>query len=86
MPLVPPGYSAELFFIRKPKNPKWTYIDVNGSPIFNANSDLQDFELDYAYLPALVIKILMYCGLSIREELVMQSANGEEVKDIQKNQ
>lgn len=85
-PTVPAGYTAELFFVRKPKNPKWTYISDNGSPLYNASApDLQDFELDYTYMPALVVKILMYCGLSIREEMVVQSASAEEIKNYQQD-
>ncbi len=87
IPLVPSGYTTELFYIRRPKNPKWTYTNVLGNPVFNASaSDLQNFEIDYAYFPDLVVKILLYCGLSIREELVIQSASAEEIKNFQQNQ
>ncbi|HEY6143736.1 MAG TPA: hypothetical protein VIV55_10030 [Flavobacterium sp.] len=87
LPLVPVGYSVELFFIRKPKNPKWTYVNSAGNPLYNASAtDLQNFEIDYAYLPELIVKILLYCGVSIREELVIQSASAEEIKTFQQNQ
>lgn len=86
-PIVEAGYIPELFFIRIPKNPKWTYIDDAGNPLYNASApDLQNFEIDYAYLPSLVVKILLYCGLSIREEMVIQSASAEEIKNFQQNQ
>lgn len=84
LPAVPAGYYPELFFIRKPKNPKWTFVNDNGNPLFNASaSDLQDFEIDYTYMPALIVKILLYCGVSIREEMVIQAASAEEIKNFQ---
>jgi hypothetical protein len=86
-PAVTAGFTPELFFIRKPKNPKWTYVnDGSGNPLYNASApDLQDFELDYAYMPDLIVKILLYCGVSIREELIIQSASAEEIKNYQQD-
>lgn len=84
MPVVPIGYTPELFFVRKPKNPKWTYIDDAGNPLYNASApDLQDFEIDYTYMPELIVKILLYCGVSIREEMIIQAASAEEIKKYQ---
>jgi hypothetical protein len=85
-PVVPSGYKTELFYTRKPKNPKWTYTNVAGNPLYNASAtDLQDFELDYAYMPDLIVKILLYCGLSIREEILIQGASAEEIKKYQQD-
>jgi hypothetical protein len=87
-PAVPAGFTPEMFFIRKPKNPKWTYVnDGSGNPLFNASApDLQDFEIDYMYMPELTVKILLYCGVSIREEMIIQSASADEIKRFQKTQ
>lgn len=85
-PVVPAGYTTELFYIRKPKNPKWTYVNASGNPVYNGSAgDLQNFEIDYAYMPELIVKILLYCGLSIREELVIQGASSEEIKRYQQD-
>ena len=65
-------------YIRIPKDPKWTYIMVNGAPIFNPNNDYQDFELPLTDEPLLVAKILKYAGLSIREADVYQFGNLEQ--------
>jgi hypothetical protein len=70
-------------YIRVPKDPKWTYIMVNGSPVFNQNSDYQDFELPLTDEPLLVAKILMYAGLSIREGDVYQFGNVEQTNNKQ---
>lgn len=84
-PTLTSGYSAELFFLRKPKNPNWTYINVNGNPVYNASaSDLQNFELHPSNYVPLIIKILGYMGLNLREEQVIQVANNEEQKVAQK--
>jgi len=86
-PVVPVGYNLELFYIRKPADPKWTYTNVGGNPMYNAGaSDKQDFELHPSQLVPLVTKILGYAGLSIREQEVEQFANSEEVKDFQTKQ
>lgn len=56
-------------YFRYPKDPKWTYITLfNGEPTFDQSQvDYQDFELPIEDEPKLVMKILQYCGLSIRE-------------------
>lgn len=83
-PTLTTGYTAELFFIRKPKEPKWTYTNVQGNPVYNASaSDLQNFELHPSNFVPLVMKILGYAGLNLREEQVQQTANSEEMKQIQ---
>jgi len=71
--------------IRTPKDPKWTYTMVGNVPLFNpAQSDYQDFELPVSDGPLLVVKILQYSGMSIREADVVQAMENEEAIDIQK--
>jgi hypothetical protein len=80
-PTVASGYSLELFYIRTPKAPKWSYLLVQGNPVYNASaSDKQDFELSEVMFPLLVAKIMGYCGVSIREQDVAAIADNEEVK------
>lgn len=80
-PTLPAGMYAELQYIRRPKTPKWTYNTISGNPFYNASAgDLQDFELPESLYEKLVVKILSYCGISIREEQVVQAANIEEQK------
>jgi hypothetical protein len=84
-PTLPVNYYPELLYIRKPKQPKWTYVDNGGNPMYNATSpDLQDFELNESLFEKLVVKILGYAGISIREAEVVQVANNEEMKINQK--
>jgi len=68
--------------IRYPKAPKWTYISLNaGEPSFDQSQpDFQDFELPLEDEPSLVLKILQYAGMSIREMQPVQFATQSEQK------
>lgn len=67
-------------YTRYPKDPKWTYVSlIGGEPSFDQSQpDYQDFELPQEEEPNLIIKILAYCGISIRETEVYQFAKMEE--------
>lgn len=70
-------------YFRYPKNPKWTYITLtNGEPAFDQSQpDYQDFELPLEDEYKLVMKILQYCGISIRETQVVQYAMAQQQQD-----
>lgn len=67
-------------YIRYPKDPKWTYINlIGGEPSFDQSQpDFQDFELTISDEPTLVLKILQYAGMSIRELQAVQFGQGLE--------
>lgn len=68
-------------YFRYPKPPKWTYISLGsgGEPVFDqTQSDYQDFEMPLEDEYKLVMKILQYCGISIRETEVAQFALAQE--------
>lgn len=67
-------------YFRYPKDPKWTYISLSGGePVFNSSAtDYQDFELPAEDEYKLTMKILQYCGVSIREAQVVQFAMAQE--------
>jgi hypothetical protein len=67
-------------YFRYPKAPKWTYVTlVNGEPSFDQTQvDYQDFELPEEDEVKLVVKILKYSGLSIRETDIASYAIGQE--------
>ena len=75
-------------YIRYPKDPVWTYQEtLSGDPFFNpSDPNYQDFELPLDDFANLVIKILEYAGISIREQEVVSAAKAEEVQDIQQKQ
>lgn len=69
-------------YIRYPKTPKWTYVSIGGDPVFNQSaSDYQDFELPENDETNLIIKILQYAGVSIREAEVVAMAKQEELQN-----
>lgn len=73
-------------YIRKPKDPKWTYTSLSGGePAFNQGAqDYQDFELPVSDEPRLISKILQYVGISIRDSDIYSAGVNEEIKTIQK--
>tara|TARA_R110000868_G_scaffold241393_5_gene495954 strand:- start:3912 stop:4658 length:747 start_codon:yes stop_codon:yes gene_type:complete len=72
--------SLKCSYFRLPLDPKWTYISLpNGEPAFDQSQpDYQDFELPFEDEYKLVMKILQYCGMSIREIQVAQYALQQE--------
>lgn len=76
---------VEAVYFRHPLPPKWTYITLaNGEPVFDQSQpDYQDFELPDEDVYRLVMKILQYCGISIRETEVAAFAIGQEQQNNQ---
>jgi hypothetical protein len=73
-----------LLYIKKPKNPKWTYVIINEKALWNPDApDKQDFELNPEEQSSLVVKILKFAGVSIEDYNLAQSAGQEEIKNIQ---
>jgi hypothetical protein len=72
-------------YIRYPLAPKWTWVSLSGGePVFNQSAlDYQDFELPLSDENNLIIKILQYAGLTIREADIVQAAKSEEIQDKQ---
>lgn len=72
--------SIECSYVRLPKAPKWTYVSLSGGePVFNASAgDYQDFEVSPFEEVNLIVKILEYAGISIRESDVYTFAKTQE--------
>lgn len=88
--VVPATYnkvdSIDCTYIRTPADPKWTYTTVNGVAVYNpSESDHQDFEVGPEDEDKLVVKILKYAGISIREDQVAGFAKIEEQKEQNNN-
>lgn len=67
-------------YIRKPKMPKWTYVVVGDSEMFNpAAPDFQDIELHESEFSNIVLRLLSHFGISLREAEVVQIA--EQLRD-----
>ena len=72
-------------YIRYPKVPKWTWVELQGgAPLFNSSAaDYQDFELPLSDEPTLIAKICQYVGIEIREADVYAFGNSLETKENQ---
>lgn len=73
--------NVSLLYTRYPIDPKWTYYTdpVTQAPLFDQTApDYKDFEVPMIYQNDLIIKILKYAGVSIREEEIIQVAAAEE--------
>lgn len=72
-------------YVRYPKDPKWTYTSLSASEaLFNQSAtDYQDFELPANDEVNLIVKILQYAGVSIREDDIVKIAKTEEIQNNQ---
>lgn len=75
---------VDIRYVRKPLSPNWTYTVVGNNELFNpASVDFQDFELSESEFPNIVINILAYFGVTIREVEVMQAAQALDLRTKQ---
>lgn len=75
--------SISCSYIRKPLSVNWTYLEVNGTALYNPSADdHQNFELHSSEETTLVNKILTYAGLSIKQPDVIQVADAKDTKKI----
>ena len=64
-------------YIRKPLDPKWTYSIVSNKEMYDpSNGSFQDFELDSSEFTNIVLRMLSYFGINLREAEVVQVAEG----------
>ena len=69
--------SIEASFIRKPRNVIWDYgIGAQGQYIYSSSGS-QDFELNSSEQVNVVLKILQYSGIVIRDPQIIQAASAE---------
>lgn len=78
--------TANVRYIRYPKEPKWTYTVVSNKELFNpSNGSYQDFELGKDEFYNIVIKMALFFGLNLREADVVQVAQAIQNSNNQKN-
>jgi len=68
-------------YVRKPAQVEWSYIEVDNTPLYNANNRV-DFELHESDESSLVIKILSYSGIIVREPEITNTAEAKENKTL----
>jgi len=68
-------------YVRKPNAVVWGYTEVGGNALYNASNSI-NFELHESEEAELVIKILSYSGIIIRELDITQLAEAKENKTL----
>ena len=68
-------------YIKKPSTANWGYTSISGNALYNASTSV-NFELHESEETTLVLKILAYAGLNIKDAAVVQVADGKENKKI----
>ena len=65
--------NIEINYLRKPKDPKWTFEIVGNVPMFNSSAnDFQDVDVHHSLISGVLIETLQMCGLNLREQDIEQ--------------
>lgn len=79
-----PTSDITIYYQRNPKDPKWTYITLQGKPVYNpSDSSHQDFELPSYFFNRLVVEIALFAGVSLREQEVQAVMSQEQSDNLQ---
>ena len=73
--------NVSITYVRKPNTVNWAYQTVAGNALYNASSST-NFELHDSEEINLVLKILLYAGVSIKDPGIAQLADAKETKKI----
>jgi hypothetical protein len=74
--------NVSITYVRKPNAVNWSYTNVSGNALYNAGNSI-NFELHDSEEINLVLKILLYAGVSIKDPNIAQLADAKETKKIQ---
>jgi hypothetical protein len=73
--------TIKVFYLRAPKVPKWTYIEVNGKPMFNPTvSDFQDIDAPESLYDEILSNIVELASKELRELNITQLENQEQTQ------
>ena len=62
-------------YLRDPKMPNWTYVMVGGKELFDpSNNSYQDFELHESEFSNIVLRMLSFFSINLREQEVIEIA------------
>jgi hypothetical protein len=73
--------NVSITYVRKPNAVNWAYQTVAGNALYNASGST-NFELHDSEEINLVLKILLYAGVSIKDPGIAQLADAKETKKI----
>ena len=63
-------------YVRKPINPMWNFTSNLGYYVYNADSSI-DFQLDVSEQTNVILQILLYAGVVIKDPTIIQAAATE---------
>ena len=63
-------------YVRKPINPMWNFTSNLGYYVYNADSSI-DFQLDVSEQTNVILQILLYAGVVIKDPTIVQAAATE---------
>ena len=70
---------VNIYYYGYENTPKWNYVTIAGKPVYN-NAGSTQFQISSRVHGELVVKVLEYLGVSIREADVVQYAQANEIK------
>ena len=73
--------NVSITYVRKPNAVNWSYTNVSGNALYNAGNSI-NFELHDSEEINLVLQILLYAGVSIKDPNIAQLADAKETKKI----
>jgi hypothetical protein len=68
-------------YLREPLRPVWAFTLVNGRPVYDAANSV-DVEFPFEVYNEIMVKILSYVGINLREGALMQYAEMKDQKGI----
>ena len=82
---IKPDVDSVVFtYIREPLEPRWTFTDVSGNPLFNPNAtDFQDVDMHPGEETNLVVSVLRKFGVNLKEQDIVAIATRKEEEKIQ---
>lgn len=73
----------EMHYLRKPKTPKWTFVEFEGNPMFAPDAnDFQDIDMPEGAYDDLISLIFEYSSIHLRDFQATQAANAEQQQEI----
>ena len=70
---------VKMYYYRQPNDPKWTYVEVSGKPVFDADQvDFQDFELPDSIYDEIIRELALYFALELKQPDVYSAMDKKE--------
>ena len=73
---------VEATYIRKPANPTWNFSAASGNYVWDPATSI-NFELDTTEQTNVIIRILVYAGIVIKDQFIVQAAASEVAQEKQ---